>query len=96
MSELVEAYEQNVPGGAEGLFDVVLSANLEHVPGSVLSNYALEGKSPIYLDRNRVERFGVLPMEATIYSRERLRLAQVIHHDPEKFAAGRPSARVCP
>ena len=86
VSELVEAYEQNVPGGAEGLFDVVLSANLEHVPGNVLSNYALEGKSPIYLDRNRVERFGVLPLEATIYSRQRLRLAQVIHHDPQKFA----------
>ncbi len=86
VSELVEAYAQNVPGGAEGLFDVVLSANLEHVPGSVLSSYALEGKSPIYLDRTRLERFGVLPMEATIYSRERLRQAQVIHHDPEKFA----------
>lgn len=86
VSELVEAYEQNVPGGAEGLFDVVLSANLEHMPGNVLSNYALEGKSPIYLDRKRVEHFGVLPMEATVYSRERLRLAQVIHHDPQKFA----------
>ena len=86
VSELVEAYEQNVPGGAEGLFDVVLSANLEHVPGNVLSSYALEGKSPIYLDRDRVERFGVLPIEATIYSRERLRLAQVMHHDPQKFA----------
>ncbi|MHC1725157.1 MAG: 2-phospho-L-lactate transferase CofD family protein [Syntrophobacteraceae bacterium] len=86
VSELVEAYEQNVPGGAGGLFDVVLSANLEHVPGNVLSNYALEGKSPIYLDRNRVERFGVLPIEATIYSRERLSLAHVIHHDPLKFA----------
>lgn len=86
VSELVEAYEQNVPGGAEGLFDVVLGANLEHVPGNVLSRYALEGKSPIYLDRDRVERFGVLPIEATIYSRERLRLAQVMHHDPQKFA----------
>ena len=86
VSELVEAYEQNVPGGAEGLFDVVLGANLEHVPGNVLSRYALEGKGPIYLDRDRVERFGVLPIEATIYSRERLRLAQVMHHDPQKFA----------
>lgn len=86
VSELIEAYGQNVPGGAEGLFDVVLSASLEHVPGSVLSRYALEGKSPIYLDRDRVERFGVLPLEATIYSTERLRLAQVIHHDPQKFA----------
>jgi uncharacterized cofD-like protein len=86
VSELIEAYQQNVPGGAEGLFDVVLSANLEHVPGNVLSNYALEGKGPIYLDRNRVEEFGVLPMEATIYSRQRLRIAHVIHHDPQKFA----------
>lgn len=86
VSELVEAYEQNVPGGAEGLFDVVLSANLEHVPGNVLSNYALEGKSPIYLDRNRLAKFRVLPMEVTIYSRQRLRTAHVIHHDPQKFA----------
>jgi 2-phospho-L-lactate transferase/gluconeogenesis factor (CofD/UPF0052 family) len=44
-SELVEAYQRNVPGGATGLFDVVISANLEHMPGSVLSNYALEGKT---------------------------------------------------
>lgn len=86
VSELIEAYHQNVPGGAEGLFDVVLSANLEHVPGNVLSNYALEGKSPIYLDRDRVKRLNVLPLEATIYSRERLKVAQVIHHDPRKFA----------
>lgn len=86
VSELVEAYGQNVPGGAEGLFDVVLSANLEHVPGNVLSNYALEGKSPIYLDRDRVERFGVLPLEATIFSRQRLQRAQVMHHDPQRFA----------
>lgn len=86
VSEMVEAYGQNVPGGAEGLFDIVLSANLEHMPGNVLSNYALEGKCPIYLDRTRVERFGVLPLEATIYSMEQLRMAKVIHHDPEKFA----------
>jgi len=86
VSELVEAYDQNVPGGSAGLFDVVLSANLEHVPGNVLSNYALEGKSPIYLDRSRLAGFGVLPVEATIYSRRRLRVAHVIHHDPEKFA----------
>lgn len=86
VSDLVEAYEQNVRGGVKGLFDVVLSANLEHIPGNVLSNYALEGKRPIFLDRTGVERFGVLPIEATITSRERLQHAQVIHHDPEKFA----------
>lgn len=86
LSELVEAYEQNVPGGAAGLFDVMLSANLEHVPGNVLCNYALEGKRPIYLDRLRVERLKVTPIEATIYSTRRMKLAQVIHHDPQRFA----------
>lgn len=86
VSDLVEAYNHNVAGGSEGLFDVVLSANLEYIPGNVLRNYALEGKSPIYLDRSVVESLGVLPVEATIYSRERLHAASVIHHDPRKFA----------
>lgn len=86
VSELVEAYDQNVAGGSEGLFDVVLSADLEHIPGDVIRNYALEGKSPIYLDRDRVESLGLHPVEATVYSRERLRLAGVIHHDPQKFS----------
>lgn len=86
VSELVEAYDHNIEGGSEGLFDVVLSANLEYIPGNVIRNYALEGKSPIYLDRNHVERLGVLPVEATIYSLERMKVAGVIHHDPQKFA----------
>jgi uncharacterized cofD-like protein len=86
VSELVEAYDHNVAGGSEGLFDVVLSANLEHITGDVLRNYALEGKSPIYLDRSHVESLGVLPVEATVYSLERLKSAGVIHHDPQKFA----------
>ena len=86
VSEIVEAYGQNVPGGAEGLFDIVLSANLEPITGDIVRNYALEGKSPIYLDRKRVESLGVLPVEATVYSLERLKSAGVIHHDPQKFA----------
>jgi len=86
VSELVEAYRHNVAGGFEGLFDVVLSANLEHITGDVLRNYALEGKSPIYLDRPRVEGLGVIPVEATVYSTERLQTAGVIHHDPQKFS----------
>jgi uncharacterized cofD-like protein len=86
VSDLVEAYEHNVPGGTRGLFDVVLSANLEHIPGNVLRNYTLEGKSPIFLDRSQVEALGVLALEATVYSRRRLTLAQVIHHDPHRFA----------
>jgi uncharacterized cofD-like protein len=86
VSELIEAYDNNVQGGYQGLFDVVLSANLEHIPGDVIGNYELEGKSPIYLDRHRVEDLGLLPVEATIYSRERLRIDNVIHHDPRHFA----------
>ncbi len=86
VSELVEAYDANVPGGADGLFDVVLSANLDRITGDVVRNYALEGKSPLYLDRSGVERLGILPVEATVYSLERLKSAGVIHHDPQKFA----------
>ena len=37
VSELVEAYDHNVAGGSEGLFDVVLSANLEHITGQCAS-----------------------------------------------------------
>ncbi|MBN1906125.1 MAG: YvcK family protein [Deltaproteobacteria bacterium] len=86
VSELIEAYDHNIDGGFDGLFDVVLSANLEHIPGDIIRNYALEGKSPIYLDRERVEGMGILPVEATMYSPERLRMANVIHHDPQKFS----------
>lgn len=86
VSEVVEAYDHNVEGRSAGLFDIVLSANLEHIPGNVIRNYALEGKGPIYLDRSRVESLGVLPVEATVYSPERMKAAGVIHHDPQRFA----------
>jgi uncharacterized cofD-like protein len=86
ISELIEAYNRNVPGGAAGLFDFVLSANLEHVPGSIIRNYALEGKRPIYLDREHVEAMGVQPVESTLFSLEQLRQGDAIQHNPEKFA----------
>lgn len=86
VSELLEAYDRNVPGGCSGLFHLVLSANLEHISGSILRNYALEGKRPIYLDRQRVEAMGVQPVESTIFSIDHLKAAGVIHHDPKKFA----------
>lgn len=86
VSELIEAYGRNVPGGVGGLFQVVFTANLEHIPGNILRNYALEGKRPIHLDRTRVEAMGLLPIEATLFSPDRLRSSQVIHHDAEKFA----------
>jgi uncharacterized cofD-like protein len=86
VSELIEAYDRNVPGGVRGLFQVVFTANLEHIPGNILRNYALEGKRPIHLDRARVEAMGYQPVEATLFSPERLKSSQVIHHDAEKFA----------
>ncbi len=86
VSELIEAYDRNIPHGIEGLFNVVLSANLEHVPNYILRNYALEGKSPIHLDRNRVEAMGIRPIEATLFSSRRQEELRVIHHDAERFA----------
>jgi uncharacterized cofD-like protein len=86
VSDLIEAYGRNVPGGAAGLFDVVLSANLEQLPGNILRNYALEGKIPIHLDRTRVQQMGFRPFEATLFSPDFRAPASVIHHDAERFA----------
>jgi hypothetical protein len=86
VSELIEAYDRNVPGGASGLFNVVLSANLEQIPSNILRNYALEGKSPIHLDRDRVEQMGYQAVEAGLLSPDYVQLALVIHHDARKFA----------
>lgn len=86
VSELIEAYDRNLAGGARGLFQLVVSANLEHMPGSILRNYALEGKRPIHLDRARVTAMGFQPVEATLFSPDQLTQASVIHHDAGKFA----------
>jgi uncharacterized cofD-like protein len=86
VSELIEACDRNIPTGINGLIDAVLSTNLEHIPGNILRNYALEGKSPIHLDRLQVEAMGVHPIEATLFSPERQERTRVIHHDPERFA----------
>ena len=86
VSELIEAYDRNIPGGIQGLFDVVLSANLEHIPGSILRNYALEGKSPIHMDRANVEATGIQPVEATLFLPVRQSQTRVIQHDARRFA----------
>jgi len=85
VSELIEAYGKNVPHGIEGLIDVVLSANLEQIPAHILRSYALEGKSPIHLDRSRVDSMGFCPVEAPLLSPENHIRTQVIHHDPGRF-----------
>ncbi|MCX8044525.1 MAG: YvcK family protein [Desulfobacterota bacterium] len=86
VSELCDAFDRNVPGGMYGLFHFVLTANLDNMPASILRNYALEGKRPIYLDRDQVAAMNVWPVEATIFSRERARSLGVVQHDPEQFA----------
>ncbi len=86
VSELIEAYDRNVSDGVHGLFDIVLSANLERIPGYILRNYSLEGKSPIHMDRARVGTMGFRPVEATLFSSEREKKTQVIHHDARRFS----------
>jgi uncharacterized cofD-like protein len=86
VSELLDAYERNIPGGRRGLFHCVLSTNLEHIPSSILRNYAFEGKRPLYLDRKQVTRMHIKPIESSISSIEYLQSAGRIHHDPRKFA----------
>ena len=86
VSDLIEAYDRNVSGGAKDLFQIVLSANLERIPGNILRSYALEGKSPIHLDRQRVEAMGFQPVEATLFEPDFAEPAAVIHHDAGRFA----------
>ncbi|MEN8199597.1 MAG: 2-phospho-L-lactate transferase CofD family protein [Thermodesulfobacteriota bacterium] len=86
LSDLLKAYERNIPGGTDDLFDMVLCLSLKDVPASVIQNYAVEGKVPIYLDREKVQDQGVLPLECTIYSKAALRDHGVIRHDPAQFS----------
>ncbi len=87
VSELIEAYGRNISGGIAGLFDVALATSLDTVPGSIIRNYALEGKHPIHLDRVRVAALGVMPVEASLFSGDRWQRDSMIHHDPARFAA---------
>ncbi|MBN2491385.1 MAG: YvcK family protein [Planctomycetes bacterium] len=86
VSDMIEAYHRNVPGGADGLFTQILVADLQQLPGHVLRNYALEGKLPIFLDRPRVKAMGFEPIEAPVFSREMLERYHILHHDAERFA----------
>ncbi|RUM41284.1 MAG: YvcK family protein [Desulfobulbus sp.] len=86
VSDLIKAYEHNISGGIQNLFTHVLSLDLADIPGSVLQNYALEDKEPIYLDRRRVRRLGFEPVCAYIFSRDLLQNRHVIQHDPDSLA----------
>jgi len=86
LSDLLKAYEQNIPGGTNGLFDKVLCLSFKDVPATVIQSYAVEGKIPIYLDREKVRKQGIVPLECSIYSTSALRDIGVIRHDPQQFA----------
>jgi len=86
VSELLEAYERNISGGRKDLFHCVLCANLDHIPSSILRNYAFEGKRPLYLNRTQVESMNIKPIESSISSVEHLESAGRIYHNPQKFA----------
>ncbi len=86
LSDLLEAYERSIPGGTDRLFDKVLCLSLKDVPATVIQSYAVEGKIPIYLDRDEVHQHGIVPLECGIYSKSALREHGVIRHDPKQFA----------
>lgn len=87
VSDLIRAYNRNIPEGVSELFSFILTLGLGEIAGSVLQNYALEDKEPIYLDRQRVRDLGFEPVEAGIFSTEKLQRRQVIQHDPLALAA---------
>ncbi len=86
VSDLIRAYNRNIPGGVNDLFSHVLSIDLGEIPGSVLRNYALEEKEPIYLDREGLREMGIETVEAGIFSAEKLHRRKVIQHDPSALA----------
>ena len=86
VSDLIKAYHRNIPGGVRGLFHHVLSLGLQDISGSILQNYAMEDKIPIFMDREKVAAMGFRSLEAGIFSQAALRERNVIQHDPEMLA----------
>lgn len=86
VSDLILAYNRNISGGIEGIFKQVMALGLQDIPGSILQSYALEGKVPIYMDRDRVADLGLMPIECRIFSEQALAERQVVQHDPHAMA----------
>jgi len=86
VSDMIRAYEQNLPGGVEGLFDQILCLSMQDVPASVIQNYAVEGKNPIYLDHVLIRQLGFEPIECGFFSRSAMLERGVIQHDPDVVA----------
>lgn len=86
ISDLIKAYEHNLPAGVSGLFDQILCLSMLDVPASVIQNYAVEGKNPIYLDRDLIKTWGFAPIECGFFSKSGMLERGVIQHDPEVVA----------
>ncbi|MDZ7642576.1 MAG: 2-phospho-L-lactate transferase CofD family protein [Desulfurivibrio sp.] len=86
VSDLLRAYHRNIPGGWDGLFRQVLVVGMREIPGSILQNYALENKVPIYLDRGQVSQLGLTPLEAAIAAQHDFDGRRVVQHDPAAVA----------
>jgi len=86
VSDLISAYHRNIPGGIGGLFQEVVVMGLHDIPGSILQSYALEGKVPIYFDRERVNALRLHPLECRIFSSQALEKRRVVQHDSEAMA----------
>ena len=86
VSDLILAYDYNISGGIQGLFSHVLTLDLADISGSVLQNYAIEQKEPIYVDSSRVRELGFEPIEAPVFSRDLLDQRSIIQHHPASLA----------
>ncbi len=85
VSDLINAYHRNIPGGVADLFEQVMLVGLQDIPGNILQSYAVEDKVPIYLDRGKVWQMGFAPVEARIFSETELKERKV-RHDPAALA----------
>ncbi|NCD33766.1 MAG: YvcK family protein [Spartobacteria bacterium] len=86
VSELVRAFDHNVSGGISGIVDMVLCSDLSDLSGRVLRNYALENRVPIYLDREAVRAFGVVPLELPLLPEEHTDENMIIQNDPTRMS----------
>jgi uncharacterized cofD-like protein len=86
VSDMLDAYEKNIPGGTTDLFDEILCVSLKDISASILQRYAVEGKMPIYLDQENLIQRNCYPVECDIFSKSALVQRGVIQHDPGRLA----------
>ena len=86
VSDMIRAYERNIPGGTKRLFNEVLCISLHDISASVLQRYAVEGKIPIFLDKEQLIKHNYIPVECGVYSLDALAERGVIQHDPDTLA----------